>query len=95
MSNKKWRQTKKANYTFGERVGNIANKIAFRVATTAVMGGMGIAADEARNQGRGFENFKKAANPGILHLIFLQNESTWGQRVVNLLREVEEFKTFR
>ena len=25
--------------------------------------------------------------------IFLQNESTWGQRVVDLIREVEEFKT--
>ena len=59
MSNKKWRQTKKANYTFGQRVGNIANKIAYRATTATVLGGMAIAADEARNQGRGVENLKK------------------------------------
>jgi len=68
MSNKKWRQTKKANYTLGQRVGNIANKIAFRVATTGITGGMAIGVDAVRNQGRGVEKIKKAAKQGIKNL---------------------------
>jgi hypothetical protein len=68
MSNKKWRQTKKANYTVGQRVGNIANKIAFRVATTGITGGMAIGLDAVRNQGRGVEKIKKAAKQGIKNL---------------------------
>lgn len=68
MSNKKWRQTKKANYTFGQRVGNIANKIGMRAATATALGGMAIAADEARNQGRGFENLKKGVKQGVKNL---------------------------
>jgi len=68
MSNKKWRQTKKANYTLGQRVGNIANKIAFRVATTGITGGMAIGLDAVRNQGRGVEKIKKAAKQGIKNL---------------------------
>ena len=68
MTNKKWRQTKKANYSFGQRVGNIANKIGMRAATATVLGGMAIGADEARNQGRGFENLKKGVKQGVKNL---------------------------
>ena len=68
MSNKKWRQTKKANYSFGQRVSNVANKIGMRAATATVLGGMAIAADEARNQGRGFENLKKGVKQGVKNL---------------------------
>ena len=61
MSNKQWRKKKKDKYTLGQRAMNTFTKVSMRGFTGLAGALTGIAVDQAKNQGRGFENFKKAA----------------------------------